>query len=131
MTTETKRQKQVAGLINEELNDIFRRFNLLMMDGGMISISNVKITPDLFEARVYLSMFQIKDTQAALFKFEEKNKEIRKELGARVRHQLRSIPELKFFIDDTLDYVFKMEELFEKIKKEDSNSSKENTPAID
>jgi ribosome-binding factor A len=76
-------------------------------------------------------MFQIKDTQAALFKFEEKNKEIRKELGARVRHQLRSIPELKFFIDDTLDYVFKMEELFEKIKKEDSNSSKENTPTID
>ena len=52
-------------------------------------------------------------------KFEEKNKEIRKELGRRVRHQLRSIPELKFFIDDTLDYVFKMEELFNKIKKED------------
>ena len=70
MTTETKRQKQVAGLINEELNDIFRRFNLLMIDGGMISISNVKITPDLFEARVYLSMFQIKDTQAALLKYE-------------------------------------------------------------
>ena len=131
MTTETKRQTQVAGLINEELNDIFRRFNLLMMDGGMISISNVKITPDLFEARVYLSMFQIKDTQAALLKYEEKNKEIRKELGTRVRHQLRSIPELKFFIDDTLDYVFKMEELFEKIKKEDSNSSKENTPTKD
>ena len=131
MTTETKRQKQVAGLINEELNDIFRRFNLLMIDGGMISISNVKITPDLFEARVYLSMFQIKDTQAALLKFEEKNKESRKELGTRVRHQLRSIPELKFFIDDTLDYVFKMEELFEKIKKEDSNSSKENTPTKD
>ena len=131
MTTETKRQKQVAGLINEELNDIFRRFNLLMIDGGMISISNVKITPDLFEARVYLSMFQIKDTQAALLKFEEKNKEIRKELGTRVRHQLRSIPELKFFIDDTLDYVFKIEELFEKIKKEDSNSSKENTPTKD
>jgi ribosome-binding factor A len=76
-------------------------------------------------------MFQIKDTQAALLKFEEKNKEIRKELGTRVRHQLRSIPELKFFIDDTLDYVFKMEELFEKIKKEDSNSSKENTPTKD
>jgi len=131
MTTETKRQKQVAGLINEELNDIFRRMNLLMVDGGMISISNVKITPDLFEARVYLSMFQVKDTQSALLKFEEKNKEIRKELGARVRHQLRSIPELKFFIDDTLDYVFKMEELFEKIKKEENPSTKENTPSKD
>lgn len=121
MTTETKRQKQVAGLLNEELNDIFRRMNLLMMEGGMISVSAVKVTPDLFEARVYLSMFQIKDTQAALLRFEEKNKEIRKELGTRVRHQLRSIPELKFFIDDTLDYVFKMEELFNKIKKEDEN----------
>ncbi|MEO5892011.1 MAG: 30S ribosome-binding factor RbfA [Ferruginibacter sp.] len=121
MTTETKRQKQVAGLINQEMNDIFRRMNLLMPgDGGMISISTVKITPDLFEARIYLSMFQVKDTQAALLKFEEKNKEIRKELGTRVRHQLRSIPELKFFIDDTLDYVFKMEELFDKIKKEDA-----------
>jgi ribosome-binding factor A len=117
--TETKRQKQVAGLINEELNDIFRRMGLSMVEGGMISLASVKITPDLFEARVYLSMFQIKDTQAALHLFEEKNKEIRKELGTRVRHQLRSIPELKFFIDDTLDYVFKMEELFDKIKKED------------
>lgn len=122
MTTETKRQKQVAGLLNEELNDIFRRMNLLMIEGGMISVAAVKITPDLFEARVYLSMFQVKDTQAALLKFEEKNKEIRKELGMRVRHQLRSVPELKFFIDDTLDYVFKMEELFNKIKKEDESN---------
>ena len=89
MTTETKRQKQVAGLINEELNDIFRRMSMTMMDGGMISISSVKITPDLFEARVYLSMFQVKDTQAALLKFEEKNKEIRKELGTRVPNSLR------------------------------------------
>ncbi len=131
MTTETKRQKQVAGLINEELNDIFRRMNLLMLDGGMISVSNVKITPDLFEARIYLSMFQVKDTQAVLLKFEEKNKEIRKELGTRVRHQLRSIPELRFFIDDTLDYVFKMEELFEKIKKEETSNTKGNTSSAD
>jgi ribosome-binding factor A len=116
---ESKRQKQVAGLINEELNDIFLRMNMTMLDGGMISIAAVKITPDLFEVRVYLSMFQVKDQQAVLEKFEEKNKEIRKELGRRVRHQLRSIPELKFFIDDTLDYAFKMEELFNKIKKED------------
>ncbi len=127
MTTETKRQKQVAGLINEELNDICRRMNLLMMEGGMISISVVKITPDLFEARVYLSMFKIKDTQAVLLKFEEKNKEIRKELGSRVRHQLRSVPELKFYIDDTLDYAFKMEELFEKIKKDDENNKQQTT----
>jgi ribosome-binding factor A len=125
MQTESKRQKQVSGLLNEELNDILRRMGLMMMDGGMVSIASVKVTPDLFEARVYLSMFKIENQEAALARFEEKNKEIRKELGARVRHQLRSIPELKFFIDDTLDYVFKMEELFDKIKKEDSDGNKE------
>ena len=122
---EGKRQKQVAGLLHEELSGIFQRLGLNMMDGGMISIASVKITPDLYEARVYLSLFQVKDTQATLLKFEERNKEIRKELGMRVRHQLRSIPELKFFIDDTLDYAFKMEELFQKIKNENPNSKRE------
>src|SRR3981081_2495103 len=104
--TEGKRQKQVAGVINQELNDIFLRMGLNMSDGGMISISSVKITPDLFEARIYLSFFQVKDNEAMLKKIQERSKDIRKELGIRVRHQLRSIPELTFYIDDTLDYVF-------------------------
>jgi len=85
MTKETKRQKQVAGLINEELNDIFRKMGLNMIDGGMVSIGSVKITPDLFEARVYLSMFQVKDVDAAFKKFDEKNKEIRKERKNRLQ----------------------------------------------
>lgn len=128
MMKETKRQKQVAGLINEELNHIFLKMGLNMMDGGMVSISSVKITPDLYEARIYLSMFQVKDATATLHRFEEKSKEIRKELGISVRHQLRSVPELKFYIDDTLDYVFKMEELFDKIKKEDGEAHKNDQP---
>ena len=116
--TEGKRQKQVAGVIIHELNDIFLRMGLNMHDGGMVSISSVKITPDLFEARVYLSFFHIKDNDAMLTRIQEKTKEIRNELGKRVRHQLRSIPQITFYIDDTLDYVFKMEELLDKIKKE-------------
>ncbi|MBA2249548.1 MAG: 30S ribosome-binding factor RbfA [Chitinophagaceae bacterium] len=117
--TEGKRQKQVATVINQELNDIFLRMGLNMQDGGMISISSVKITPDLFEARVYLSFFQVKDNDALLQKINDRNKEIRKELATRVRHQLRSIPELTFYIDDTLDYVFKMEALLKTVRKED------------
>lgn len=117
--TEGKRQKQVAGVIIHELNDIFLRMGLNMQDGGMVSISSVKITPDLYEARVYLSFFHIKDNDAMLTKIQEKSKEIRNELGKRVRHQLRSIPQITFYIDDTLDYVFRMEELLDKIKKED------------
>ena len=118
--TEGKRQKQVAGVILHDLNDIFLRMGLNMHDGGMVSISSVKITPDLFEARVYLSFFHIKDNDSMLTRIQEKSKEIRKELGNRVRHQLRSIPQITFYIDDTLDYVFRMEELLDKIKKESS-----------
>ena len=114
--TEGKRQKQVAIEISKELNDIFLKMGLTMSDGGMISISSVKITPDLFEARVYLSFFQVKDPEGMLEKFRERNGEIRGELGRRMRHQLRSIPQLTFYMDDTLDYVFKIEKLLEDIK---------------
>lgn len=113
---EGKRQKQIAGLLNEEMNMIFQRLGLNMIDGGMVSISSVKVTPDLLEARLYLSFFQAKDAKAALQKIADRQHEIKKELAGRVRHQLRNIPVLKFFQDDTLDHVFKMEELFKKIK---------------
>ena len=116
--TEGKRQKQVAGVILHELNDIFLRMGLNMQDGGMVSISSVKITPDLFEARVYVSFFKVKDAHTAMKKIEERSWEIKKELVAKVKSQLRSMPELKYFIDDTLEYVDKMEELFKKIKEE-------------
>ena len=115
---EGKRQKQIGGLIQEELNKIFQRFGLNMLDGGMVSISSVKITPDLLEARVYLSFFQVADAQEALKKIQEKAREIKRELGNRVRQQLRRIPEVKYFRDDTLDQVFRMEEIFKKISGE-------------
>ncbi len=126
--TEGKRQKQVAIEIAKELNDIFLKMGLNMIDGGMVSISSVKITPDLYEARVYLSLFQVKDQDAVLERFKELSSEIRGELGRRMRHQLRSIPQLTFYLDDTLDYVFKIEKLLDDIKKKDQNSgnSKEN-----
>jgi ribosome-binding factor A len=115
---EGKRQKQVAGLLNEELSGIFQHLGLNMIDGGMVSISSVKITPDLFDARIYLSFFKVTDTQEALKKIESRSWEIKKELTAKVRHQLRSMPKLTFYIDDTLEYVDKIEQLFKDIDKE-------------
>ena len=117
---EGKRQKQVAAVIQQELNDIFVRIGLNMIDGGMVSISSVKITPDLLEARFYLSFFQVKDVKAALKKIEDRHHDIKKELAAKVRHQLRSIPVLRFYQDDTLEQVFKMEELFKQINSQQS-----------
>lgn len=121
---EGKRQKQIAGLLNEEMNLVFQRLGLNMMDGGMVSISSVKITPDLHEARFYISFFKVNDVEKAMQKIEERHHEIKRELVNRVRHQLRSIPVLKFFKDDTLDQVFKLEELFKKIDEEKSSRDK-------
>ena len=121
---EGKRQKQIAGLLNVEMNSIFQRLGLAMIDGGMVSISSIKVTPDLLEARIYLSFFQVKDVKAALKKIEDRHHEIKRELTGKVRHQLRIMPLLKFFHDDTLDHVFKMEELFKKIEKEKPQTPK-------
>ena len=121
---EGKRQKQVGSLLNEELNLIFQRLGLTMIDGGMVSISSVKITPDLLEARIYLSFFQVKDANATLQKIEERAWEIKRELTSRVAKQLRRMPILKFFHDDTLDHVFKMDELLKKINPSDDKDKK-------
>ena len=115
---EGKRQRQVAGALQEELNDIFRRLGLSMIEGGMVSIASVKVTPDLLEARIYLSLFQVKDPKSVMKTIESRAWEIKKELVDRVKHQLRRIPVLHFYHDDTLDYVFKMEEIFKKINEE-------------
>jgi ribosome-binding factor A len=116
---EGKRQKQVAELIRRELSDIFQRIGLNVVEGGMISISSVHMTPDLLEARIYLSFFKIAEPEKMLEKIRERSWEIKKELTSRVRSQLRRMPELVFYLDDTLDYVFKMEDLFKKIHDEE------------
>lgn len=123
---EGKRQKQVAAVLQQELNDIFMRLGLTMIDGGMVSIAAVKVTPDLLEARIYISLFQVADSKAALKKIEGRAWEVKRELSERVKTQLRRIPVLSFYLDDTLEYVFKMEEIFKKIESEkDPNKPEE------
>ena len=115
---EGKRQKQVAGVIQEEMNDIFMRMGLNMLNGGMVSIAGVKVTPDLLEARIYLSLFKVSDMEKTMQVFEDRKPEIKRELTGRVKHQLRRMPELRFYLDDTLDQVFKIEEIFKKLNEE-------------
>lgn len=122
---EGKRQKQVAGLIQEEMNAIFQRLGLTMMDGGMVSISGVKVTPDLLEARIYISLFQVADPKITMKKIEDRGWEIKKELTARVAKQLRRMPEIRYYHDDTLDHVFKIENLLQQIKKDEGQKPDE------
>lgn len=94
-----------------------------MIDGGLVSISSIKLTPDLLEARVYLSFFKVMDNKEALKKIEDKSWEIKKDLALRLKQQLRRIPDIKYFVDDTLDQVFKMEELLKQIKPSGENQN--------
>ena len=124
---ESKRQRQVAQLIEEEMSSIFQKEGINIIKGGMVSISKVSVTPDLLEARIYLSFFKIEFPDVLLEEIKQKTKELRGALGNKLRHQLRRIPELQFFLDDTLDYVFKMEELFKNLNadKDGISSSSE------
>ncbi len=115
---ETKRQRQVAQLVLEEMSDIFQREGINVIQGGMVSISKVTITPDILEARIFLSLFKIEDHKALMTAIKERTKEFRNQLGMRVRNQLRRVPELHFFEDDTLEYVDKMETIFKQLKQE-------------
>ena len=115
---EGKRQKQVASVFQAELNDIFMKLGLTMFDGGMVSIADVKVTPDLLEARVYLSLFQVENPALAMKHIEERAWEIKKLLGERIKSQVRRMPVMHYYLDDTLEHVFKMEALFKQINDE-------------
>lgn len=113
---ESKRQKQIAKLLQIELSAIFMKQGLNIIHNGIISVAHVRITPDLHEARVYISMFQIPNPEQMLTHIKAHDWEIRKELAARIKNQVRKIPVLTYFMDDTIDHVFKIEELFKNLK---------------
>ena len=110
---ETTRQNEISRLIQKELSEIFL-LQTKSMNGVLVSVSAVRISPDMSIARVYLSVFPSERSQEIVKNINDNMKSIRYELGTRVRHQLRIIPELKFFGDDSLDYAERIDELLKK-----------------
>ena len=101
---ETTRQNKIARLLQKELSEMFQR-QTQATHGMLVSVSVVRISPDLSVARVYLSVFPSERAQEIVANINANMKTVRYELGKRVRFQLRIIPELKFFVDDSLDYI--------------------------
>jgi ribosome-binding factor A len=111
---ESVRQQKVSKLLQKELAEIFRGQARALFGGAFITVTMVRVSPDLGNAKVYLSIMATKDKQAIFKLVNEQNHVIRKKLGAIVGKQLRIVPELQFFIDDSLDYAMKIEELLKK-----------------
>ena len=107
---ETTRQNKIARLIQKELSDIFQR-QTSAMRGVLVSVSACRISPDLSVCRAYLSVFPSEKAEEIVQNINTNQRQVRYELGTRVGKQLRIIPELKFFVDDSLDYVEHIDEL--------------------
>ena len=107
---ETTRQNKISRLLQKELSEIFLA-QTRKTHGTIVSVSIVRISPDLSIAKVYLSVFPSEQAQATIASVNASAREIRYELAQKVRFQLRKIPELRFYLDDSLDYIEKIDNL--------------------
>ncbi|HOF22173.1 MAG TPA: 30S ribosome-binding factor RbfA [Bacteroidales bacterium] len=108
---ESTRQKKVSRLIQKEIAGIFLRKGNELAPGKMISITRVRISPDLSSARIYISIFPSNDNKQVMKAVNDHIPRIRYELGHQIKSQLRIVPEIAFFLDDSLDYIENIDNL--------------------
>ena len=108
------RQNKSARLIQKELSEYFRSYAKSYFKGAMISVTIVRITPDLGLAKCYLSIFGSVDNNELIDSIRKRSAEIRGVLGSKIKNQVRHIPELHFYIDDSLDYAEQIDDLLNK-----------------
>lgn len=114
MENESTRQLKVASQIQRDMAEIIRGKGMGFFSGALVSVSGVKISPDLSVARVYVSVFPSDKAPGVMETLSQNNRAFRGELGVKVAKQLRIVPELAFFLDTSLDYVEHIEELLKK-----------------
>lgn len=110
---ETTRQAKISRLLQKELSEIFRS-QTAKTHGVIVTVSAVRVSPDLSIARGYLSIFPSEKGAEIIDNINESAKTIRYELAQKVRYQLRKVPELQFYIDDSLDYIDNIDRLLDK-----------------
>ncbi len=108
---ESKRQNRINKLLQKDLGEILQLEGRNLFSGAMLTVTKVQVSPDLGMAKVYVSIFTSKDNEAMLKKIRSHAKEIRHQLSQRVKNQLRAVPELHFYLDDSLDYIDNIENL--------------------
>ena len=123
---DTTRQQKISRLVQKELSEIFRR-ETAKTRGTLVTVSGVRVSPDLSVANVRLSIFPSEKTQAIIDSINQSERSIRYHLAQQVRYQLRRCPELKFHIDDSLDYIDHIDQLLagdkEKNQEKDTPNS--------
>lgn len=124
---ESTRQNKVARLLQKELGDIFQKESMNMFRGALISVTVVRVAPDLSFARVYVSIFApSKDEKELFVAVQNKAKTIRQMLAQKVAKQLRIIPELAFFLDDSIEYQENIDRLLHSSNATEKDIKNEN-----
>jgi len=108
------RQNKVNSLLQQEMAEVMQGHNRELLPGGLITVTAVRVSPDLGLAKVYLSLFPAKDKPAVLDLVRNMGHRLRGELGHRVGKQLRIVPELNFYIDDSLDRIEEIDDLLKR-----------------
>lgn len=130
---ESVRQQKVARLIQKEMADIFLKESRVLFGNVFVSITVVRMSPDLSVAKLYLSIMLREDKKVILKEIQTQSKVLRKLLGDRIRKQVRIIPEIIFYLDDNVDYANHMDDVMSKIeipKKEDENFDPKQYPGL-
>lgn len=124
---ESKRQQKFSRLIQKELADIFQREVPHLFGGAFISVSVVRVSPDLGLARVYISLLRAQNAEATLLEVRANTKTIRHMLAQRIKNQVRIVPELAFFLDDSAEYAARIDKLFDNLEIPPASEDDEET----
>ncbi|MDE7451157.1 MAG: 30S ribosome-binding factor RbfA, partial [Alistipes sp.] len=102
---ETTRQQKIAKQIQKDIADIFQKEGAELVRGTLVTVTAVRVSPDFGYARIYVSVFPFEQSGALLERLEEQNRFLRRALGQRIRNQIKNIPEIRFLVDDSLEYI--------------------------
>ncbi len=107
---ETTRQQKIAKQIQKDIAEIFQKEGAEIVRGSLVTVTAVRVSPDFGYAKIYFSIFPFERSQEVMQALERNNWLIRRSLGQRIRNQIKNIPELQFFLDDSLEYIEHIEE---------------------
>lgn len=106
---ENTRQQKIAKQIQKDVADIFQKEGASIVQGRLVTVTAVRVSPDFGYAKIYVSIFPFEQNEATMQQIEHNNWFIRRALGQRIRNQLKSVPEIQFFLDDSLEYIEQIE----------------------
>ncbi len=121
----SKRHKQVEALIKRNFSIVLQGEGSYIYEDALVTVTNVIVSPDFGMAKIYLSVYNTDNKQAVLLKVEDQQHRLKQQFSVRIRKHMRRVPELYFYLDDTLDEMYRLNALFDRLEDEDQMGSEE------